>query len=47
MTFAPVDTQDELIEVDVVATLNHAAIEKTRRCADYNMIVTSETDMDA
>ena len=32
---------------EVEATLNEAAIEKARACAGYNMIVTSETYMDA
>ena len=45
VTFAAVDGDGEEPDAAVVATLNHAAIDKARRLAGYNMIVTSEKSM--
>lgn len=45
VTFAAVDANGEEPDAEVVATLNHGAIEKARRLAGYNMIVTSEKSM--
>lgn len=45
VTFTAVDENGEEPDAAVVATLNHAAIDRARRLAGYNMIVTSEKDM--
>ena len=45
VTFTAVDGNGEEPDASVVATLNHAAIDKARRLAGYNMIVTSEKSM--
>jgi len=45
VTFAAVDENGEEPDAAVVAQLNHDAIDKARRLAGYNMIVTSEQDM--
>ena len=45
VTFAAVGEDGCISDDAVVATLNHAAIEKARRLAGYNMLVTSEKDM--
>ncbi|WP_165044047.1 IS1634 family transposase, partial [Adlercreutzia sp. ZJ138] len=45
VTFSAVDSNGEEPDAKVVATLNHTAIEKARRLAGYNMIVTSEMSM--
>ena len=42
VTFSAVDANGEEPDAEVVATLNHEAIERARRLAGYNMIVTSE-----
>lgn len=45
VTFSAVDANGEEPDAEVVATLNHGAIERARRLAGYNMIVTSEKAM--
>lgn len=45
VTFCAVDSNGEEPDAKVVATLNHEAIERARRFAGYNMIVTSEKTM--
>lgn len=45
VTFTAVDANGEEPDAAVVATLNHAAIERARRLAGYNVIVTSEKSM--
>lgn len=45
VTFTAVDGNGEEPDAAVVATLNHEAIDKARRLAGYNMIVTSEKGM--
>lgn len=45
VTFAAVDGNGEETGDAVAAVLNHEAIERARRLAGYNMIVTSETSM--
>lgn len=47
VTFAAVDDDGEVAGGRVAASLNHEAIERARRLAGYNMIVTSETGMTA
>lgn len=47
VTFAAVDGNGEVAGGRVAASLNHEAIERARRLAGYNMIVTSETGMTA
>ena len=47
VTFAAVGANGEKGDGSVVATLNHAALDKARRLAGYNMIVTSEKSMAA
>lgn len=45
VAFTAVDANGEEPDAKVVAALNHEAIEKARRLAGYNMIVTSEKAM--
>lgn len=45
VTFTAVDKNGEEPDAAVVATLNHAAIEKARQVAGYNLLVTSEKHM--
>ena len=45
VTFTAVDANGEEPDAAVVAALNHEAIDKARRLAGYNMIVTSEKGM--
>lgn len=45
VTFSAVDDDGEQSGASVVCTLNHKAIERARRLAGYNMIVTSEVSM--
>ena len=48
VTFRPVDKEGEVRDdAKVAATLNHEAIRKAKGLAGYNMLVTSETQMDA
>ncbi len=47
VTFQAVDENGEEPDAEVIATLNHEAIEKAYRFAGYNMIVTSEKSMSA
>ena len=48
VTFCPVDKEGEVRDdAKVAATLNHEAIRKAKGLAGYNMLVTSETQMDA
>lgn len=45
VTFTAVDANGEEPDAEVVAALDHGAIERARRLAGYNMIVTSEKAM--
>jgi len=45
VTFVAVDGEGEVSDEAVVATLNHKAIDRARKLAGYNMLVTSETAM--
>lgn len=45
VTFTSVDKNGEATDDTVAAVLDHKAIEKAKRLAGYNMIVTSETSM--
>jgi len=47
VTFTAVDVNGCVSEDKVVSTLNHKAIERARKLAGYNMLVTSETHMSA
>ena len=47
ITFATVNKKGEETEGTVIARLNNKAIQKSRELAGYNMIVTSELNMDA
>lgn len=47
VTFTAVDTDGCESKDKVVSTLNHAAVERARKLAGYNMLVTSEVSMPA